>query len=260
MFKGFESVLSLGPVKILLDGSLGGKTAFLKEPYIGERDYRGILIHKPDELYELMKAAHTRNLPAACHAIGNGAIELFSDTVEKLQIEYPNESIRHRVIHCQITDMQILERIAGLNVCVDIEPSFVPTDYSIVSQRVGEDKAKTMLGLGIHVGSGSDAPVEKIDPFLGLHAAVTRTDLNGRPEGGWNPEQRLTIEQVLNIYTMGSAYVCGRENITGSISRGKLADMIIIDRNPLKIDSGEIPYIKVLNTILNGVMQSPGEL
>jgi predicted amidohydrolase YtcJ len=141
-FKGYENVLSLGPVKILIDGSLGGKTAYLKEPYPGEGDYRGILIHQPDELYKLMKSAHNRNIPAACHAIGDGAVELFLDTVERLQKEHPNKFIRHRVIHCQITDMEILKRIASLNVCVDIEPSFVPTDYNIVSQRVGEEKAK----------------------------------------------------------------------------------------------------------------------
>lgn len=219
------------------------------------------MIHQPEELYELMEIAHKNGIQVACHAIGDGAIQLFTDIVERLQKKLPKKDIRHRVIHCQITDHKLLERIAGLNICVDAQPSFVSTDYKIVEDRVGKEKArtsyawKTMLGLGIPVGFGSDCPVENIDPFAGLYAAVTRMDLDGNPEGGWNPQEKLTIEDALRMYTMGSAYVCRKEHKIGSIEAGKYADMIVLDKNPLEIKAEELPKLKVLYTVVNGIVR-----
>lgn len=259
--EGFDDMVTFGPLKILLDGSLGGKTAYMKEPYIGEGEYRGVLIHQPGELYDLMETAHKNGIQVACHAIGDGAIQLFTDTVEKLQKKFPKEDIRHRIIHCQITDSRLLKRIADLRICVDAQPSFVSTDYKIVEDRVGKEKAstsyawRTMHELGIPIGFGSDCPVENIDPFAGLYAAVTRMDLDGKPEGGWNPQERLTIEEALMMYTMGSAYVCGKEQKLGSIEVGKYADMIVLNRNLLEIEAEEIPEVKVLYTVVNGIVK-----
>ncbi|HYE81315.1 MAG TPA: amidohydrolase [Clostridia bacterium] len=251
-------LLSLGPVKILLDGSLGGKTAYIKEPYPGETEYKGVLVRNPEELYELTNIAHTNGIPVACHAIGDGAIELVLDTIDKIQKETPNYDIRHRIIHCQITDSRLLQRIAKSNICLDIEPAFVCTDYKIVENMVGKEKAKTsyawntMAKLGIRAGAGSDAPVEDINPFVGIYAAVTRTDLQGNPEGGWNPQEKITVREAINLYTNGSAYVCNKDDRIGSIEIGKYADLIVLDKDPTAVDPGQIPGIKVIYRILDG--------
>lgn len=247
----------IGPLKLLSDGSLGARTAYLKEPYSDEPETVGIPVFTQNELNELVETAHNAKMPVAIHAIGDKAIEMAFTSIENAQNKYPNKSIRHSVIHCQITDEGLLDRFKEQNVIAHIQPLFVATDLHFVEERVGIDRARTsynwksLLDRGVNVAFGSDAPVETPNVFQGIYAAVTRRSLDGYPEEGWLPEQKLTLEQALYGYTMGSAYASNEEMVKGSITKGKLADLIVVD-NIYDLDIEQIKDFEVDITIFNG--------
>ncbi len=248
----------IGPLKLLSDGSLGGRTAALSEPYEDETTTAGILIFTPDELYALVEKAHTNGLQVAVHAIGDRAMEMVLETYRKVMEKHPKKDPRFRVIHCQITTEEIIDKFKEYDVIADIQPIFVASDLSIVESRVGEERAKwtynwkTLLEKGARVSAGSDCPVEPFNPLFGIYAAVTRKNLEGYPEGGWLPDQKLSVEEALYIYTMGSAYCTFEENIKGSITPGKLADMVVLSEDIFNIEPDYIKDVKVEKTIIDG--------
>jgi predicted amidohydrolase YtcJ len=258
-FRPFEgdNLFRLGPVKLLLDGSLGARTAALKEAYSDDPGNRGHLTYSREELFELVSLAHQHGMQLALHAIGDAAVEAGVDAVERAVKENPREH-RHRIIHAQITNHDLLGRMAELRIMADIQPVFVSSDWNLVESRIGKERAKasyawkSMLNEGIPMAAGTDAPVEDLNPMYGIYAAVTRKDRQGQPPGGWLPKQKLTVYEAVKLYTKGGAYATFEENDKGTLGEGKLADMAILSEDPFEAKPEDIKDIEVLTTILGG--------
>ncbi len=247
----------VGPLKILTDGSMGGRTALLREEYSDMKGVLGVPIHGQDELQDLIWTAHRAGMQIATHAIGDGALDLCLDGMEKALVRAPRKA-RHYIVHCQMGDMGQYRRMAHLGIGAAIQPPFVPSDRPMALKRIGEARAlsgyawKTLLNLGIFLSGGSDAPVESFSPLWGIYTAVTRQDEKGEPEGGWNPSQKLTVEEAVDLYTAGGAYSSFDEHHKGTIEAGKLADMVALDRDIFTIPEEEIRDVRVSLTLTGG--------
>lgn len=255
-----DDYFRIGNIKLLTDGSLGARSAALREDYSDEAGNKGILVYTQEELDDVIGMAHNAGMQVACHSIGDAAIEQVINSIEKA-MQKNNKPMRHRIVHCQIADSALFERMAKLGIAADIQPPFVPSDYILAGERIGKERAeksyawKTMLRYGIHMGGGSDCPVETFDPLWGIYCAVNREDINGNPAGGWLPEEKLSVEEAIRLYTIGSAYVSFDENKKGTIKEGKLADMVILSEDPFKVNPKNIKDIQVLMTIVGGKVQ-----
>ena len=249
--------LRLGAMKIFIDGSLGGSTALLSQPYHDDGDNRGVMIPEIADLNEQVLKAHAGGLQVAIHAIGDRAVELALDAIERAQKASPRPS-RHRIIHCQIMRPEMFARFRELGVVADIQPKFITTDMRWTESRVGPERTissyawKRFLQEGVVLAGGSDAPVEPIFPWWGIYAAVTRKDLEGNPAGGWLPDQALTVPEAMDAFTVGSAYAAGEEDVKGTLAPGKLADVVVVDKDPFAVLPEQLKDVKVLQTIVGG--------
>ncbi|MCL1876373.1 MAG: amidohydrolase [Synergistaceae bacterium] len=247
----------IGPLKILCDGSLGGRTALLREEYADEPGSKGIPIHSQEDLDEFVWLAHSSGMQVAMHAIGDAALDMCLDSVERAKKLRVN-SLRHIIVHCQIADDFQLIRLKRLGMGAAIQPCFVPSDREMAIRRLGYNKAscsyrwKTMIDKGIIISAGSDAPVESVSPLLGIHAAVTRQDENRHPYRGWGEKERLSIASAINMYTWASAWHANEESIRGEIVEGKLADFVILEDDIFSMAPEKIKDIRVSMTICGG--------
>lgn len=261
MQAGFDDdYFKIGNIKLFLDGSLGARTAAMRQGYSDDQGNKGILVHTQETVDELISMTHKAGMQVACHAIGDEAVEQCINAIEKAIKDEPKE-LRHRIVHCQIADDSLFERMAKLGITADIQPAFVASDYTIVEDRVGTERGnksyawKTMLEHGIHLGGGSDCPVETCDPIWGIYCAVTRADEKGMPAGGWLPNEKLSVEEAVKLFTIGSAYLAFEENKKGTIKEGKLADMVVLSEDIFEVKPEEIKNIKVLMTMVGGKVQ-----
>ncbi len=259
-------MFKIGSLKLMSDGSLGGKTAYLRKPYTNDPSTKGISVFTQDEINKLVETAHRKGFMSSIHCIGDGAMEMSLNAIEKAKINYPRADMRHSLIHCQITDIETLFRYRDLNVVAHIQPAFIDSDMHIVRDYVGKEREstsyawKTMVDLGIPVAAGSDSPVISFNVMEGIYSAVTRKDLKGYPEGGWLPGQKLTIEEAIYAYTMGGAYASYEEDVKGSIRNGKYADLVVLDKNIFEIPEDEIKEVSVTMTVLDGKIVYQSEL
>ncbi|WP_350344937.1 amidohydrolase [Proteinivorax tanatarense] len=240
-----------GSIKIFLDGSLGARTAALKDEYTDRPNYRGVLTYSDCELEKMVEEATKNHMQLALHAIGDKAMEQGINVIKKSK----NQKLRHRIIHCQVTDNKIIRDMADLNIIAEVQPAFLITDMDWAENRLGERingcyAFKTMTKKGVTVSGGSDCPVEPANPFLGIYSAVTRTNLSHQPEGGWLPNEKLSLKEAIKIYTQGSAYASFDENKKGLIKEGYYGDLIILDRNIEKADKTRLKDIKVTKTLI----------
>ncbi|WP_154484742.1 amidohydrolase [Anaerosalibacter bizertensis] len=253
-----DDFFKIGPLKLLGDGSLGARTAALTKPYADCPETCGIPVFTQEEIDELVEMAHNNDMQIAVHCIGNKAMYMVFEAMEKALTKNPKEDHRYGIVHCQITDKYLLDKFKELNAVAYIQPIFLDYDWHIAESRIGSELLKTsynwktLLHSGVHLGFGSDAPVESFDVLNGIYEAVTSKDLNGNPEGGWKPDQTLTVEEAVHCFTMGGAYASFEENVKGSIEEGKLADMVVLSRNIFEIPEDEIKDIEVEMTIFNG--------
>lgn len=249
---------SFGPLKILGDGSLGARTAYLREPYSDAPEMQGIPMYSPEELDALVETSFNHGIPVAIHGIGDGMIDRALNAIEKALDNNPTPPERNAIVHCQITDYNMLARMQEMKVIAMIQPIFLDYDLHMVEDRVGKERAKTtyafntMERMGIHTAYGTDCPVEGYHVFKGIQCAVTRQDLHHIPEEGWLPEEAVTVEEALRAYTLGSAYAEGEENHKGCLGVGMIADLVILDQNPLMVKPQELSQIKILATYKNG--------
>ncbi|WP_462363762.1 amidohydrolase [Pyramidobacter porci] len=246
----------ISTVKLLTDGSLGARTAYMRRPYADDPSTRGLPTYTQEELDALVLKAHENNMPVAMHAIGDGAMEMALNAVERARKAMPYVHPRHGVVHCQITDRRQVERFRELDVIAFIQPIFIDYDMHIVFDRVGRELGSTSyawkdyIESGVHAPFGTDAPVEDFNPMRGLYCAVTSRDLNG--EGPFLPRQILSREQALYGYTAAGAWATHDEDVKGKIKSGMYADFITVDRDLLNCPERDILAAKVTATYIGG--------
>ncbi len=248
----------IGPLKLLVDGSLGARTARLCDNYDDDSSTKGVLLYSQDELNELVLIAHKNNMQIAIHAIGDKAMYMVLESIRYAKEQFNREDSRHGIVHCQITDEKILDGLKNEEMLAYIQPIFLDYDLHIVEDRVGKEKAKktynwkTMIDKGIKVSGGSDAPVVAFNVLENIYSAVTRMDLREYPQGGWLPEQKLSVEEAVRIFTINGAHASFEENIKGSLEIGKLADMVVLSEDIFTIDEERIKDASVAMTIVDG--------
>ncbi len=248
----------LGCLKIVGDGSLGARTAWLRRPYKDAKDKTGIACYDLDSLYSYMSYAHKKGIPIAIHCIGDAMIETAVQYFARLQEETPRPELRHEIVHCQITDLSLLQRIAKQGILVSIQPIFLNYDLHIVEARVGRELAqtsynwKTLLEYGCILSMGTDCPVEEFDPMKNIYCAVTRKDLSGYPSYGFYAEQNLSVQEAVMAYTMGSAYAAYGEKWQGSLEAGKCADLVVLNQDIFQCEMEEIKNIDIWKTFVEG--------
>ncbi|MGG5372419.1 amidohydrolase [Enterococcus sp. AZ196] len=252
-----EPYLDLGPIKMFKDGSLGAKTAMMRDGYLDEPDNHGVCALDYDLQVDLVKAASNRGLQVVTHVIGDGAI---AETVAAYQKGFigGKNKLRHALIHCQITDRPLLEEIAAKDIAVFFQPIFLDYDMQILEDRVGAELAstsyafKTLADLGAPIGYGTDAPVEDLNPFPCIYAAVARKNQQGEPDGGFYPEEGVDIYAAIDAYTIGSSYLEFKEAEKGRIAEGYLADFTVLDEDIFDIPLDDIKDIQPRMTIIGG--------
>jgi len=254
-----DDYFKIGPVKFVLDGSLGARTAALKEPYNDKKSTKGKKLYKQDKFNEICKYAADKDFQIAVHAIGDKAIEMaltgFDYAYENDQIATNNRPI---IVHAQISNNNLNNEMKNKGIIASIQPIFLKSDWQAIENRVGKNRSKmsypwkSYYDKGINLSGSSDAPIEPFNPFLGIYAAVTRQDFNEKPKDGWKPKEKMSIAEALEIFTKGSAYQSFEEDIKGNLETGKLADFLVIDRNIKKIDKNKIKDIQVLETYVGG--------
>lgn len=248
----------IGPLKLLTDGSIGGRTALLSFPYAESTVNFGIAVLSRDELKKLVELAHKNGMQIAAHAIGDAAIDMVLDIYEDVSRQYLPSDPRFRIIHASVVRQDQLERFRIQGVIADIQPSFISSDFGLVDLHLGKERAswtyrwKDFAKYNIKMAGGSDCPVENYKPLHGIYAATTRQDKQGYPPGGWFPEQKLDLDEALHMYTMGSAYCSFEEDIKGSIKAGKLADMVVLSGNISATEPEMIKNIRVDLTMVDG--------
>lgn len=247
---------SKGALKLFVDGSLGARTALMLDDYADDAGNRGVEVLSQEELDEICQLAADNGIRVVTHAIGDGAVELVINAYEKVMDD--GNSLRHGIVHCQITSQEQLERIARLNIPVLYQPIFLDYDIDIVEDRVGPNLAKTsyafnsLFELGAPISLGTDCPVEDLNPWHNIYCAVTRMKLNGSPAGGYNPSENMSVSDAVDCYTYGSAYNEFKEDFKGRIKPGFAADLVVLDRDIFTIDPAEIKDINVLKTMIDG--------
>ena len=245
-----ENFVERDAMKIFADGAFGAKTALVSEPYVDSTN-KGLQIHTADKLEEMAQTARANNDAVAVHMIGDRAIEMVLDAIEK----YPVPEGKHdRLIHISLLRPDLIERIANLPVVCDIQPTFLTSDMPWVADYIGEERAKylypfkTLLDKGVIMGGSSDAPIEKVNPFLGIHALMTREE-DGTV---YNPAEIISRFDAFKMYTVEAAKIVYRENIQGKIEAGYFADFIVLDRDVMTVSPDELKETKVLKTIIDG--------
>ncbi len=256
-----NDMLHIGNIKVFMDGALGPHTAAMFQSYIGEGENRGILNMDGEELFEHGRKAAQVGLGLTVHAIGDRANHEVLNAYEQLRT-YESENqlphLRHRIEHVQVLHPDDAPRLAQLNVVASMQPIHATSDMLMADAFWGERSRlayalKTQLDFGAHLALGSDAPVESPNPFWGLHAAVTRRRADGSPSGnGWYPEQKLTMAQAWEGYTLGPAYASGIENRLGRLAPNHLADLIVLDQDPFTCDPNDLLTLQSSATMVNG--------
>lgn len=245
-----------GNLKLFVDGSLGGRTALMREEYKDAPTVKGVATLTQQQLDELVKMADENGFGVVVHAIGDGAIERVLNSYDKVcDGSNPN---RHGIIHVQITDKPLLERFKKNNILSLVQPIFLHYDSTIVEDRVGKDLAstsyafKTMEDLGIHTSYGTDCPVEDMDTMNNIYCAVTRKRLDHPEKQGFHPEESVDVQTAVDDYTVESAYVTGEENFKGRLKKGFVADLAILSKDIFTIPLEEIKDVKVDATMVQG--------
>lgn len=256
-FDGCENYFKLGPIKVLADGALGARTAYLTRPYKDDSSTRGIPVFTQEQLDKIVSISHDNNFAVAIHAIGDAMMYSAFESILKSR-ENHEKVYRDGIVHCQITDKKLLEMYKNNDVLAYIQPIFLHYDLHIVADRIDKDLLqtsyafKTMMDMGIKASLGTDSPVEPFDTIPNIHCAVNRQDLNKYPEGGFYPEENMTVQQAIYAYTVNSAYSSYDENIKGKLVEGMLGDFTVFDKNIFEIEKEDILDTNICMTGVDG--------
>jgi predicted amidohydrolase YtcJ len=253
--------LRIGAVKAFADGSLGSRTAYFFEPFSDEPGNRGLLGEEMQPLSlmrDRMMKADAAGLQICTHAIGDQAISIILDLYADIVKAHGEMDRRLRIEHAQHMAAKDFDRFAQLNVIASVQPYHAIDDGRWAEGYIGHDRAsrtyafRTFLNHWVHLAFGTDWDVAPLNPIWTVYAAVTRSTLDGKNPNGWFPDQKLTVAEAIEAYTMGSAYAEFQENVKGSITPGKLADMVVLSDDIFSIDPAKIRDVKVLKTIVGG--------
>ena len=259
--------VQLGAYKIFSDGSMGSRSAALKSPYSDDPENSGFMLFTQEELNNKILRGYEHGLQPAIHAIGDRALDMTLSAIEHtlkttkekgMTDEEQKNRLPFRIIHVQMIDDDLLERMKKLPLVLDIQPIFLCTDLHWIEDRIGKERLKgsfalkTMEKAGLIQTGGSDCPVETYEPLKGIYAAVTRQDMEGYPAEGFLPEERLSVYEALCMYTKNVPYATGQESVLGTLEIGKFADLTVLEKNLFKIDEKEIKDVKVEQTYVAG--------
>ena len=259
--------LTIRAIKVVADGALGSRGALLLAPYSDEPGTKGLLTVDPSLFRELLRQAVARGFQVNTHAIGDGANRFVLDAYEKAfaGLAGGGAQRRFRIEHAQVIAPEDVPRFKALGVVPSVQPTHCTSDMYWAADRVGPERAKgaylwkTFLKQGVVIAAGSDAPVESIAVLPGLYAAVTRQDAKGWPAGGWHPEERVTIEEALRMFSEGAAYAAFEEKDRGRIAAGMRADLTVLGKDPTAIPAAELLTTPVVMTIVGGVVEYDGK-
>lgn len=253
-----SAMLRVGGLKGFADGSLGSTTAWFYEPYLDAPNSRGLAADEMPNMYEKVSAADKAGLQVMIHAIGDRANDEILKIYERIEKEDGMRDRRYRIEHAQHLNADLIKRFASDKIIASMQPYHAIDDGRWAYKRLDEKRLKgtyafrSLLDAGAHLAFGTDWFVAPLNPMLGIYAATTRRTLDDKNPYGWIPEQKITVEEAVRAYTVGSAYAEFQETEKGAISKGKLADFIVVSDDIFKINPVEIRNAKVLVTVVDG--------
>lgn len=253
-----DGFLTIRGVKLYADGALGSRGAALLEPYQDDPGNLGLVVTPAVEIERISREARAHGFQVAVHAIGDRGNLLALDALDAALDGEAHPELRWRIEHVQVIRRQDLDRMGRLGIIASMQPTHATSDMPWAPDRLGAHRLsrayawRTALRSGVRLALGSDFPVERPDPLLGLYAAVTRQDLDGKPAGGWLADQLLTRAEALGGFTRDAAWSIFLDDQLGTLEVGKRADLVVFDRDPMTVAAGEIPKARVDLTIVDG--------
>ncbi|MCX7639572.1 MAG: amidohydrolase [Pyrinomonadaceae bacterium] len=253
-----NEMLRVGGLKGFADGSLGASTAWFFESYLDRPNYTGLASDEMPKMYERVKGADKAGLQVMIHAIGDRANDEILKIYEAVEKENGSRDRRFRIEHAQHLNENLIKRFAKQRVIASMQPFHVIDDGRWAWKRLDEKRLKgtyafrSLLDSGAILAFGTDWPVALLNPMMTIYAAVPRRTLDDKNPNGWIPEQKITVEETVKAYTLGSAYAEFQENVKGTISVGKLADFVMLSEDIFTINPVDIPKVKVLLTVVDG--------
>jgi predicted amidohydrolase YtcJ len=250
--------IRFGYLKGFIDGTLGSGTALFFDPYIDAPDKRGLAQMPYEEMERLVVAADKAGFQIGIHAIGDKANHWVLNAYEKAQQLNGRRDSRHRIEHAQVLDARDIPRFTTLGVIASMQPTHCITDKRFAEKRIGTERCEgayawqRLSDASAAIAFGTDYPVEPIDPLEGLYATVTRKDRAGEPGNGWFPDQKLSMEKAIELYTLGAAYAEFAEDRKGMIKEGYLGDIVMFDTDLTAMPHEQIMSAKVDYTIVDG--------
>ncbi|MCZ0875131.1 amidohydrolase [Peribacillus sp. AS_2] len=249
-------------LKQFVDGTVTGHTAYFLKPYSDQLDICGHPALDPEVLIDRVVKADELGFRIRFHAIGDAAIRLALDAFEEAVSKNGKRDSRHTVEHIEVIDSDDIERFSKLGVVASMQPDHMAaSSREVYSSIIGPEReknvflTKSLLNTGASLALGTDFPVSiSLNPMRQIYTAITRVDSSGDPQNTWHPEQKLTLAEALQAYTYGSAHGCFREHELGTIEEGKLADLVVLDRNLFDIPESEVLETKVELTINDGIV------
>lgn len=253
--------LRIGGAKVFADGVMGGRTAWLSEPYADDPGNYGFPIHTAEAFAGIVREAREAGFPVAVHAIGDAAVDLVLTELERQPLQGAGR-LPDRLIHVPVLRREQLARMRRLGLVADIQPPFVTGDYPWVQERLGNRDVhryawRTLLAAGIPCGGSSDAPIEPLSPFFGLYTAMARRK-PGEIHDGYEPKEKLTLAEAVRLYTYGGAQTAGEEQERGLLAPGYGGDFTVVDR-PFGEAPEECLRMQVRRTVVNGQTAYTGE-
>jgi predicted amidohydrolase YtcJ len=254
----YDGHLWVRAIKLYSDGALGSRGAALLAPYSDDPGNTGLLVTAPAQIQAIATRALRRGFQVGVHAIGDRGNRVVLDAYDAALKAVPVADHRFRIEHAQVIALDDIPRFAKMGVIPSMQPSHQTSDMRWAEDRVGPQRIKgayawrSLLNTGVVIPSGSDFPVEEVNPLISFHSAVSRQDASNWPPGGWYPEQVMTRDEALKAMTIWPAYAAFQERLMGSISPGKYADFVILDRDIMTVPATEILSTRVVSTWIGG--------
>ena len=254
----YDGHLWIRAIKLYADGALGSRGAALLQPYSDEPTNSGLLVSRPEHIEAWAEQGLQRGFQINVHAIGDRGNRIVLDAFDSALKKYPKADHRFRVEHAQVLSQEDIPRFARLGVIPSMQATHQTSDMGWAESRVGPQRIRgayawrSLLNTGVIIPNGTDFPVEEVNPLLTFHAAVTRQDPNNLPAGGWYPEQKMTRQEALQSMTIWPAFAGFQESVLGSLTPGKYADFVVLDRDIMTVPDTAILGARVLSTWIGG--------